>query len=689
MARITINGVSIDPTQHTRQLAAADLHAADASTSDYIVVQTSGPMAQSERLQLEALGVVPHEYVPDDAYLCQFKGTDLASIRALPFVTYANVYLEGFKIPPSLRPIRAHASSDLIEMSAMRGPSRKPQQVDIVLHEDVKASVRGLKARIAAAAGVDPGDVTVERHKIRLTVESGRIGELAKLDEVHHIEPVPQRQLFNNVARTILNAEVVVNGTKYRGKGQVVAVADTGLDKGSTTNVHPAFKGRVAKLYALGRTSPAKANDPHGHGTHVAGSVLGRGTSTKMGGKIEGTAPEATLVFQSTLDSSNGLGGLPNDLHDLFEPPYLNDGARVHTNSWGSTTPGTPYDSSSQEIDDVVWNKPDLVICFAAGNDGIDKNNNGVIDAGSIGSQSAAKNCITVGASESIRRDFNHTYGEYWPSDFPSNPVKSDRQADNADGLVAFSSRGPTKEQRIKPDVVAPGTCILSALSRDVAQPSSDFGASTDKLWFFDSGTSMATPLVAGCAAVVRESLVRNGLTNPSAALIKALLVNGAIEIPGQYTPSECGAVPNNNSGFGRVDLAGSIIIPGPGGTGGFGQGDPLKQGAKDSFTVDIPETRPKGANAPQAAGQATFKITLVWSDPPGAALQNDLDLIIVAADGTERHGNMGTGAGFDRANNVEQIWWRNMAPGPAKITIQAFRITRFPQPYAYAWRIS
>ena len=74
---------------------------------------------------------------------------------------------------------------------------------------------------------------------------------------------------------------------------------------------------------------------------------------------------------------------------------------------------------------------------------------------------------------------------------------------------------------------------------------------------------------------------------------------------------------------------------------------------------------------------------------PAGAALQNDLDLIVRAANGAERHGNMGTSKKFDRANNVEQVLWANMPPGPAKITIRAFRITSFPQPYAYAWRLS
>src|SRR5262249_57587445 len=91
----------------------------------------------------------------------------------------------------------------------------------------------------------------------------------------------------------------------------------------------PAVTGRMRKLYALGRTNPAKTDDPHGHGTHVAGSVLGDGNSASVGGIIQGTAPRATLVFQSTLDSNGGLGGQPTDLHDLFEPPHLNPNGRV------------------------------------------------------------------------------------------------------------------------------------------------------------------------------------------------------------------------------------------------------------------------------------------------------------------------------------------------------------------------
>src|SRR5262249_41331635 len=208
------------------------------------------------------------------------------------------------------------------------------------------------------------------------------------------------------------------------------------------------------------------------------------------------------------------------------------------------------------------------------------------------------------------------------------------------------------------------------------------------------------------CCAVLRETLVKNSMQKPSAALIKALLINGAMPLSGQYSPSEVGPPPNNVEGWGLVNLAGSVIIPGPNPNAGLGEGGPLKQVQESTITINVPagqggqsfatkrgakKTR-KGKKATADVGvmgaSPTLKITLVWSDPPGANLQNDLDLIVKASNGQERHGNMGTASGFDRVNNVEQVLWENIPPGDAKITVRGFRITQFPQPYALAWRI-
>ncbi|MGW7053585.1 S8 family serine peptidase [Streptomyces sp. NPDC054887] len=676
MARITINGVTVDPLLESEELVAASLVSEDASSSNYLLVQTTHPPTDEEKEQLSELGVVIQEYVPDDTYLCGYRPSDLDAVRALPFVSWADVYLNGFKIGQSLRSARLRTGvAELAE--PLNGAGPRPRLVDIVLHENVDMRDDGLRDRIAAAAGVSHGDVQPDGDKVRVTVRDEDLPALASLDEVKEIEEVPERVLYNTVSGTLLKAHVSLNGTKFRGEGQIVCVADTGFDKGSITNVHPAFTGRVKRLVALGRTSPERSDDPDGHGTHVAGSVLGDGTSASMGEPVTGTAPEARLVLQSVMDENGFLSGIPDNLRNLFQPPFVEDGARIHTNSWGPVTPGLPYNQAANEADRMVWDNKDFVILFAAGNDGTDRDGDGRINMRSVSGETAAKNVITVGASEGNRPGISKTYGQMRGGTvrWPVAPIRDDKMADNPAGMAAFSSRGPSQEGRFKPDVVAPGTSILSARSR-LAPAHTDFGVSTDPAFMFVSGTSMATPLVAGCVAVLRETLVKNGTPKPSAALIKAMLINGADELPGQYNPSEAGSSPNNNSGFGLVNLQRAVVLPTDAGRAGFTDAGELNQGEERAFLITVPD-----------GAARTLKVTLVWTDPPGAALQNDLDLI-VRADGQERHGNMGTGSGFDRVNNVEQVHWRDIPAGEAEVVVSAHRITRFAQPYAVAWRI-
>lgn len=208
----------------------------------------------------------------------------------------------------------------------------------------------------------------------------------------------------------------------------------------------------------------------------------------------------------------------------------------------------------------------------------------------------------------------------------------------------------------------------------------------------------MATPLVAGCCAVLRETLIKNNdITEPSAALVKAVLINGAVDVLGQYRPSEAGPGPNSICGFGRVNVKNSVILK----NGKlFGCGDseyPLDDDEQFTFPISIPErieTEEEGsmkkqtAKMPAVAAIRKLKITLVWSDPPGENLQNDLDLIVKASDGTERHGNMGAQHGFDRLNNVEQVLWSGIPPGDAEVKIRAYRITVEKQSFAWAWKI-
>jgi hypothetical protein len=673
MTTITINGISIDPAAPKPALAALSLDNANARKSDYLVVQTRQPLDKAQRTALARAGAEIIESVPGDAYVCHFPKTALAKVRGLAFVEWAEVYPQAVKIAPSLRDLEPRRGGVTAALATMGAPGRldaTPKTVDVVLHRNVGA--KKAAKRVAAAAHLPLDQVRVLPGKLRLVVKARRLADLAALDEVRHIEEIMPRKLLNSVARQVLRAPTGVTAPGGEGAGEIVAVCDTGFDKGSKTNVHPAFQGRVKKLYALGR--PGRMDDPHGHGTHVAGSVLGDGLSPKEG-TVRGTAPRAKLVLQSVLDASGGLGGLPDDLADLFNRPYTTDKARIHTNSWGSTGNFGVYDQQAHEVDQFVSKQRDMLICFAAGNEGKDENANGEIDPGSVTPPGTAKNCLTVGASENNRPTKAMTYGDAFG--YPANPIRSDRVANNPEGIVAFSSRGPIHDGRIKPDVVAPGTFILSTRSR--ATQSTGWEASADPLYMFDGGTSMATPLVAGCVANVRAFLrAVHGVKKPSAALLKVLIINGARDLTGQYVPSEAGAIPNNNEGFGRVDLQ---AVVGPYAAGEtlvfFDEGKALDAGANSQRTVTM------------TAGAKRLKVTLVWTDPPGEGLQSDLDLIVRA--GTrEQHGNMPAGStGFDRTNNVEQVVWTNLPAGPVTVAVVAHRVTLGPQNFALVVRVS
>lgn len=724
MSTITINGNTLEPVVTERPgVRTPRVLAEDASKSNYILIQTrGGPLSKTQKQELKNKNVDIQEYVGNATYLCGFKPDNLQPIRLLSFVRYADVYQQTFVVQPEARyPSSAGIKSEKEE---------KEEKVDVILHHDVEIS-DNLIRQIAIAAHVPRESISHlagKTGKVRLKVSEEYLDDLAAIDEVRFIKKVYRAKLYNNIARRIINAEnVVVNNTSYKGEGQIVAVADTGFDKGDPLDVHPAFEGRIIKLYALGR--PNQSDDLDGHGTHVCGSVLGSGQSI-ADGKIEGVAPGADLIVQSTFSrfesDANGrdharLDGIPDDLQELFLPPY-DDGARIHTNSWGTGphqgSPETqlPYTSDSEEIDRFIWGHQDMTILFAAGNDGIDRNSDGAVDIRSIGAEAASKNCITVGATENDRPrikyrgqspQFSYTYGDFWPAAFPADPVANDHMANNPDGLAAFSSRGPTKEGRRKPDVVAPGTAILSTRSRNMPDSRAPYyyGLSADTRYMYSAGTGMACPLVAGCCAVLRETLVDNGyadevngVINPTCALIKALLINGAYPITGQYMPTEVISLPNNHSGFGRVNLAGSVILPNQGAPAGFHVGimddDPIK------LPIPIPKKEPtvhlQDGEAPQPAAPTTpltLKVTLAYSDAPGAALQNDLNLIVVTGN-KERHGNQGAHEynvdstnGFDRVNNIEQVIWEGITGDEAVIVIKGYRLTTDQQPFAYVWR--
>ncbi len=223
-------------------------------------------------------------------------------------------------------------------------------------------------------------------------------------------------------------------------------------------------------------------------------------------------------------------------------------------------------------------------------------------------------------------------------------PIASGLVANNKKGMAAFSSRGPTADGRVKPDVVAPGTYVLSTKSSlapitNYWAPASQlgYGAGYDNYFAADGGTSMATPLTAGAAALVRQYYTDvQGVSDPSAALIKATLISGAYNMaPGQYGTGRYREIhnpPDNSQGWGRVNVMDSITPPAQ-----------AKVRFVDSAGVTTGQTLSYGYEV--IAASVPVKVALVWSDYPGTGkrrkqLVNDLDLTVTGPDHKVYHGN-------------------------------------------------
>ncbi|GKT96760.1 serine protease/ABC transporter B family protein tagC [Colletotrichum tofieldiae] len=557
-----------------------------------------------------------------NTWLCKLNDAtaviDLSLLRGQDFVKDARDVPRDLKIQPELK---------------NRETEEAIHTVDIVLYEKQSSdSISQLSEDIARRGSVDIVTMAFRRENsiIRLELPQSKLSEVAMDPRVSAIEKVHELALHNNVAREVMHADVLVNNTRFRGKGR----SSLGFDKGSMVDTHPAFAGRVKSLIAVGRQKSGQTDDRVGHGTHVCGSALGNGSSKAMGGDIQGTAPEAELIIQALADENNRVFGRLTRAHQLVGP------------NWDTLTEQVPYNNASTDIDNFVWANPDMVVCFSAGNDGRERTKRG-----HIGGQAAAKNCITVGSCDNQRPakdgDCMHFDATGVAQGNPSN-------------VSGFSSRGPTWENRMKPDVVAPGSMILSAKTRAASiTVKENFGVSTDPLWYFNTGTSMATPLVAGCAAVLRQALIESKASaSPSAALIKAMLINGARDMGRR----------REEQGFGRVDLSNSVIVKGETKNRDFIEGQLTEEVGEDEVDHQFTLSKYMG----DTAAKGMLKITLVWTDVADAVLQHEVILRVTVNYDNKIETKSGTLNGPDGGsvvNAVGQVLWENL-PRDAIVTV-------------------
>ncbi len=657
----------------------------------YYLVQFQGPVATSDVDALKAAGADVFDYIPDFAFIVKMGNTGRATVERMARIRWVGLYQPAYRLAPALLArVMAIESADalvddeslMLVVSVFRGETVAP----------VASGIQSLRGVI-----LDQSQ-TEWQSKLKVMLPASALVKLAALPGVRWIELAPQWQLHNDKSDNIMGVREVWDTQGLYGAGQIVAVCDTGLDQGSTApaSLHNDFENgsgvsRVVALYDLVGGGDGASDVNSGHGTHVAGSVLGNGdlsgatpsTHTYPETAYTGMAPEASLIFQAVEDNDTGyLDGIPLDLNDLFPQAYT-AGARLHTNSWGANVDGE-YTTDSEAVDQYMWNHKDFTIFFSAANAGIDADSDGVVDLYSLGSPATAKNCVTVGASENNRPTLTDTWGDYWPDDFPVDPLHNDLIADNIAGLAAFSSRGPVWDYRYKPDVVAPGTFIASVRSSMASE--TGWGV-IDANYMYMGGTSMSTPLTAGAAAIVRQFYTDLESHTPSAALIKATLVNGAADIhPGQYgtgvTQEIPATRPTNVAGWGRVNIQNSIFPTAPRTMVYVDQTAGLDTAASDVYNYQI------------TSSAEPFRVTLAWTDYPGSpaangALVNNLDLAITDPGGVtyypnnalQSNGNPSTT--YDRVNNLQGIDIASPAAGMYTVTVSAYNVPQGPQPYA------
>eukprot|EP00762_Andalucia_godoyi_P007453 ANDGO_07846.mRNA.1 Serine protease/ABC transporter B family protein tagD len=303
---------------------------------------------------------------------------------------------------------------------------------------------------------------------------------------------------------------------------------------------------------------------------------------------------------------------------------------------------------------------------------------------------------------------------------------KSDERLYSVENLAAFSSKGPAADGRIKPEVIAPGDAIASSRAYEEALNGNTCGhgyrailTDTNLGSHLDvkSGTSMATPLTAGYAALLKEYLSEyypnrvgapnsgtDGIPNPSAALLRALLVQSAEPMMGLYTlvdtedPKKFIFMPLDNpyaQGFGRILLENIIPLNGDVGLTTRVLSDEtmsLSTGEVKTFQFVVDPSDPVIAGK----SQTQIRVTLTWTDPPATAgskiaLVNDLDLEVKYGAETRLGNdafNIETIKNYnehDRLNNVERVIIMDptLYTGTYSISVTGYSVPQGPQSFA------
>lgn len=645
--QVRVPGYRFDPLRDGEPQVPDHLRA-DESSPGFRLVQLAGPAKDGWLERIAAAGLRVLQYYPHNTYLVWGAQAASQDVESLEFVRWQGLFHPAYKINADLQ-----------------GRSGKISNVDVVFFNDGdRESTLAALARFGEVLGAHPSQPDRALYDAIVRLDAAAVDKVASLGTVLWLgfespRPILDDEMGDQIVAGNHPGGVPVPGYDDHladlgvdGTGVVWAVIDSGVDYD-----HPDFTGRIVGGYSFpgipgtcdtGTTPGNDCATVGGHGTHVAG-ILGGGGAAGFADLLGfryglGVAPGVGIF---AMNSISGTAWPPAGGWQEHSKRAVLGGAVGGNNSW-TTTEGAAHGYQASErthdlmvrdgnFDTAAVAEPFIEV-FSAGNSGP--------SSFTITAPHEAKNLITVGASRNFR-------------------------VGSIDTLAIFSSRGPAVDGRWLPTVAAPGEQIAS--TRNDGGGVCAFPISgTSNLYAFCSGTSMAAPHASGAVALLVDWWRDfNAGANPSPAMAKALVVNGAVDMG---FPD----IPNIHEGWGRVNFSNVVAPAAP--VLYWDQSTLFSTtGEELQLTLGVPDP-----NQP-------VKVTLAWSDAAGAvganpALVNDLDLTVFDGVATYRGNRFAggwstAGGASDALNNLENVFLQNPT-GDLRLTVAASAVNGDGVPY-------